>query len=309
MINMRSLYTVNNRQEMTRLNIGIFIANSDPNAKNAGNCVFSFQCEKFVRSASQVKILNLKRISGWKRFCRSGQTIPVQFIRIISPSSSDKPSMLNGTNSASKLSFWKLSKDPEISLNTLTPPPATEVSKCSSERASESIWTWSPAFSPSGSLSLMPRWCTSRYSPSSSHLESQLAKRYISLTMREGWSHQILRSTAYDHPYNADLPRATPWKNPRPAGTPRHNCLLRASFRNSLSSYRTWHSHSRFLPRCSKRMSLTAKSSRPRFRHSRSRCCQGFQFQFLGSCSWPQLQYSPPPSIRIFWNLSMRIRL
>ena len=68
------------------------------------------------------------------------------------------------------------------------------------------------------------------------------------------------------------------------------NCLLRASLRNSLSSYRTWHSHSSFLPRCSKRMSLTAKSSRPWFRQSRSRCCQGSQSQFLGSWSWPQVQ-------------------
>jgi len=63
------------------------------------------------------------------------------------------------------------------------------------------------------------------------------------------------------------------------------NCLLRASFCNSLSSNRTWHSQSSFLPRCSSMMSLTAKSSRPRFRHSRSRCCQCFQFQFLGSWS------------------------
>ena len=46
------------------------------------------------------------------------------------------------------------------------------------------------------------------------------------------------------------------------------NCLFRASFRNSLSSYRTWHSHSSFLSRCSKRMSLMAKSSRPCSRHS-----------------------------------------
>jgi len=38
-------------------------------------------------------------------------------------------------------------------------------------------------------------------------------------------------------------------------------------------------------PRCSKRMSLMVKSSRPFQRHSRSRCCQGFQFQFLGSWS------------------------
>ena len=36
------------------------------------------------------------------------------------------------------------------------------------------------------------------------------------------------------------------------------NCLLRASFRNSLSSYRTWHSHSSFRPRCLKRMSPNA---------------------------------------------------
>ena len=54
------------------------------------------------------------------------------------------------------------------------------------------------------------------------------------------------------------------------------NCLLSASFRNSLSSYETRHSHSSFRPRCSSRISLTARSSSPRFRHSRSRCCQGF---------------------------------
>ena len=47
------------------------------------------------------------------------------------------------------------------------------------------------------------------------------------------------------------------------------NCLLRASFRSSLSSHVIWHSHSSFLPRCSSRISFTAISSRPRFRHSR----------------------------------------
>jgi hypothetical protein len=44
------------------LNIGIFISNSDPNAKNAGNCVFSFQRGKFVQSGSQANIPNRKRI-------------------------------------------------------------------------------------------------------------------------------------------------------------------------------------------------------------------------------------------------------
>ena len=43
------------------------------------------------------------------------------------------------------------------------------------------------------------------------------------------------------------------------------NCLLSASFRNSLSSYKTRHSHSSLLPKRSTRMSLTAKSSKPSF--------------------------------------------
>jgi len=71
------------------------------------------------------------------------------------------------------------------------------------------------------------------------------------------------------------------------------NCRLSASFHNSLSSNRPLHSHSSFRSRCSSRISLTVKSSRPRFRHSLSRYCQGFQFQFLGSWSWPQVQNSP----------------
>jgi len=64
------------------------------------------------------------------------------------------------------------------------------------------------------------------------------------------------------------------------------NCLLSASFRNSLSSYRIRHSHYNLHLKWSNRMSLTAKSSNPLFQHIRSRCYQGFQFQFLGSWSW-----------------------
>ena len=77
--------------------------------------------------------------------------------------------------------------------------------------------------------------------------------------------------------------QSTSTTSPLSKSTP--NCSLSAFFRNSLSSYKTLHSHSKFRPRCSTRISFTAKSSRPWLRHRRSRCCLGFQFQFLGSWS------------------------
>ena len=56
-----------NHQKLTQLNSGDYSSLIPiPPSKNAGtgNCVFSFQREKFVQSGSQVNILNRKRISG-----------------------------------------------------------------------------------------------------------------------------------------------------------------------------------------------------------------------------------------------------
>jgi len=60
------------------------------------------------------------------------------------------------------------------------------------------------------------------------------------------------------------------------------NCLLSASFRNSLSSKRTLHSHSSFLARCSKRMSLASGV----FWLNGTRCLREVSIGFLRSeCS------------------------